>query len=102
MKMLMAEKKDEPSRRTLKALLTESEYEAFRQAHAPMSQVDALALIIKWFTAQEDEIRKEILGMLPQRFRGDIARKMLEEMAEGDPRAPAKREGRGGSGRKSA
>jgi|GEM_PF-5531630 len=72
---------DKTKNRTLKAHLTDKDLEAFKASHAPVSQVEALASIVRWFSEQDEVIRKEILGLLPKGYQIDLAKLLLQRMA---------------------
>lgn len=85
--MLAMQKNIDEKERALKGRLTDDEFQAFNDARDPVSSIDAISAMVRWFNQQDDVIRKEILGILPKEYRRDIARLMLERMAaaEEDP-----------------
>lgn len=93
MTTIMTQRKTSKVRRTLTALLTTEQLDAFAASHQPLSQVDAVTAMVKWFTEQDEVVRKDILGLLPAEYRRDLARIVLERMANEPSGGPGRQGG---------
>jgi hypothetical protein len=54
--------------------------EQFAERH-DMKEIGVASRIYQWFAAQDDVVRKAILGMLPEGYEPDVARLALERIA---------------------
>jgi hypothetical protein len=68
-------RRDQPAR----VRASDDEWQAFVDAITPASQVEALGRIIRWFTAQPDEVRALVMGTLPERLRPEAVRLMMAD-----------------------
>lgn len=68
--------------KTMKAKLSPAEARAWLKSVKPASSVDGLTIVIKWFVAQDDVVRKAILGMLPKGYEAHVAQMELERIAK--------------------
>lgn len=70
-------------RKSVKVNVTDEELSAFGEAHAPTTQGEAVARLMRWFTGLDWASRKAIMGEMPEDLAPDIARLVLERMAAG-------------------
>jgi len=47
-----------------------------------MTQVAAMSRMVEWFSGEGEVVQAAIMGLYPTDIRGDIARLILEKMAE--------------------
>lgn len=54
-----------------------------------MSQIELASRVYQWFAYQDEAVQVSILDLLPRGIRSDVARLLLERMADETPSAKA-------------
>jgi len=52
-----------------------------------MTKIELLSRVVTWYARQDDVIRGAVVGTLPASIAPDVARVLLEKLAEGKKRA---------------